>query len=117
MNTAPHNLIVIDKNDTIHSMCVMHELGHLLNLVPLKDYYKCPPGFKYEDHKYRYEKMGGSGSYCFFEHNMKKSTSKRYVDGTCIMFHQLTTKCKLLFCECCGPFVKAQTLQKFNDLK
>jgi outer membrane protein OmpA-like peptidoglycan-associated protein len=115
--TAPHNLIVINKNDTIHSMCIMHELGHLMNMVPLTGYYKCPPGFVYEDHKYRYEKMGGSGSHCSFGNDKAKSTAKRYVDGTCIMFHQLTLKCKLEFCECCAPFVKAQALQKFHDLK
>ena len=42
--TAPHNLIVIDSNDIIHSMCVMHELGHRMNMTPLAGSYKAPPG-------------------------------------------------------------------------
>lgn len=109
--------MVINKNDTLHSMCVMHELGHLMNMVPLKDYFKCPPGFEYSDHKYWYSKMGGAGSHCSYGHDKSKSTANLYVDGKCIMFHQLTLKCMLSFCDSCNPFVKAQTLQKFCDLK
>jgi peptidoglycan hydrolase-like protein with peptidoglycan-binding domain len=115
--TPPNNLIVIKKDDTLHSMCVMHELGHLINMVPLKNYYKCPPGFSLTDHKYSYSGMGGSGSHCSYGHNKSKSTAKRYVEGKCIMFHQLTLTCTLSYCDSCSPFVKAQTIKKFNDLK
>jgi hypothetical protein len=114
--TPPHNLIKISSNDTVHSMCVMHELGHLMNMVPYAGHYSCPPGFSYGDHSHAYVKMGGSGSHCSFEHDSKKSSKKRYVDGKCIMFHQLNTLCKLKYCESCAPFVKAQMLRAFGEL-
>jgi len=114
--TPPHNLIVIDKNDTIHSQCVMHELGHLMNMVPYSGYYNCPPGFKYNDHQYAYIEMGGAGSHCHFKHDKSKSTSALYVDGRCIMFHQLNYNCQLSYCPDCTKFIKAQTLHKFKDL-
>ena|GEM_PF-5634980 len=36
--SAPHNLIVIDTDNTIHTMCVMHELGHIMNMTPFVGY-------------------------------------------------------------------------------
>jgi hypothetical protein len=114
--SAPHNLIVIDFNDTIHSMCVMHELGHIMNMTPLAGSYKAPPGLTL-NHKYAYTGMGGSGSHCAFEIDKSKSNEKRNVDGKCIMFHQLTTVCELAYCPECAPFVKAQALEKFQELK
>ncbi len=114
--SAPHNLIVIDTNDTIHSMCVMHELGHIMNMTPLAGSYKAPPGLTL-NHKYAYTGMGGSGSHCAFEIDTAKSTATRNVDGKCIMFHQLNRNCKLIYCPECAPFVKAQALEKFQELK
>ena len=114
--TAPHNLIVIDTDDTIHSMCVMHELGHIMNMTPLAGSYKAPPGLTL-NHKFAYTGMGGSGSHCSFEIDKAKSTAKVNVDGKCIMFHQLNKNCKLIYCPECAPFVKAQALVKFQELK
>jgi hypothetical protein len=115
--TAPHNLIVIDSDDTIHSQCCMHELGHIMNMVPFKGYYKTPPGFTLADHTHSYEKMGGSGSHCSWEIDTANSTATENVDGKCIMFHQLNQNCKLVFCPECAPLVKAQALEKFHELK
>jgi outer membrane protein OmpA-like peptidoglycan-associated protein len=128
--TAPHNLIVIDPSDTIHTQCCLHELGHIMNMVPYKGYYKMPPGFtlgdppaatSYEstgDHTHSYDgKRGGSGSHCSFEIDKAKSTLAKYVDGKCIMFHQLNSNCKLVYCPECAPLVKAQALEKFHELK
>lgn len=114
--TAPHNLIVIDKDDTIHSMCVMHELGHIMNMTPLAGSYKAPPGLAL-DHKHAYTGMGGAGSHCSFEIDTAKSTKTRNVDGKCIMFHQLNKNCKLVYCPECARFVKAQALEKFQELE
>jgi hypothetical protein len=97
-------------------MCVMHELGHIMNMTPLAGSYKAPPGLAL-DHKHAYTGMGGSGSHCAFEIDKTKSTKTRNVDGTCIMFHQLTKKSKLLYCPECARFVKAQALEKFQELK
>ncbi|NLW30480.1 MAG: peptidoglycan-binding protein [Fibrobacter sp.] len=107
---APHNLVVINSNDTIHSQCVMHELGHLMKMVPDPTYYLCPPGFNYADHTMKYTKMGGSGSHCSYKINKALSTKTKYVDGRCIMFHQLNNNCELIYCPDCLPFVKAQAL-------
>lgn len=115
--TAPHNLIVIDSDDTIHSQCCLHELGHIMNMVPLKGYYKTPPGYALTDHTHAYEKMGGSGSHCSWEIDASKSTATHNVDGKCIMFHQLNKNCKLVYCPECAPLVKAQALEKFHELK
>ena len=114
--TAPHNLIVIYNEDTIHSMCVMHELGHIMNMVPQSGNYKAPPGLLL-NHKFAYEGKGGSGSHCGFEIDKTASNSLVFIDGKCIMFHQLTLACELKYCPECAPFVKAQGLQKFQDLK
>ncbi|NLW32388.1 MAG: hypothetical protein GXY77_13135, partial [Fibrobacter sp.] len=111
-SVSPHNLVVIDKNDTIHSQCVMHELGHLMNMVPYKGIYNCPPEFKYNDHTYRYIGMGGSGSHCSYKVDKKLSTKSKYVDGRCIMFHQLNFNCELVYCDQCRPFINAQSLLK-----
>lgn len=114
--SAPHNLIVIKKDDTLHTMCVMHELGHIMNMTPLAGSYKAPPGLSL-NHKFAYTGMGGSGSHCSFEIDKTKSTATKNVDGKCIMFHQLNKNCKLVFCTECAPFVKAQALEKFQELK
>ena len=114
--SAPHNLIVIDFDDTIHSMCVMHELGHIMNMTPLAGSYKAPPGLTL-NHKYAYTGMGGSGSHCAYEIDKALSTAKVNADGKCIMFHQLNPNCKLIYCPECAPFVKAQALVKFQELK
>ncbi len=111
--TAPHNLIVIDTNDTIHSMCVMHELGHLINMVPEPSRYACPPGFVHADHSHSYVGRGGAGSHC--SHDCDPSTTPALVvDGKCIMFHQLNYNCTLEYCPDCLTFVKAQNLTGFH---
>lgn len=109
--TAPHNLIVIDSNDTIHTMCVMHELGHLINMGPMSYSVNCPPGFTYADHTKMYQ---SNGAHCWSGGSLSGGKGK---DGTCIMYHQLNTKCTLAFCADCTPFVRAQKLESFNDLK
>jgi hypothetical protein len=114
--SAPHNLIVIDSDDTIHSMCVMHELGHIMNMTPLAGSYKAPPGLTL-NHKYAYTGMGGAGSHCAFEIDKTTSTKKKNEAGKCIMFHQLNYGCKLIYCPECAPFVKAQALITFQELK
>lgn len=113
--TAPHNLIVIDSNDTIHTMCVMHELGHLMNLGPLKERVNCPDGFKYEDHTKLYE---SNGAHCYSGGNLVTDSSGDKIgnNGTCIMYHQLNTSCLLEYCSYCAPFVKGMKLKKFKDL-
>jgi hypothetical protein len=115
--TAPHNLIVIDKDDTIHTQCVLHELGHIINMVPYPGYYKTPPGFSLTDHTHSYIKMGGAGSHCSWEINTATSTPKLNDNGKCIMFHQLNYECKLVYCPECEPLVKAQSILKFQELK
>jgi hypothetical protein len=97
-------------------MCVLHELGHIMNMVPLAGSYKAPPGLSL-NHKFAYTGMGGSGSHCAFEIDKSSSTKTRNVDGKCIMFHQLNLNCKLIYCPECAPFVKAQALTKFQELK
>jgi hypothetical protein len=127
---APHNLIVIDPDDTIHTQCCLHELGHIINMVPYSGYYKMPSGFKLGnppiatewdstgDHSHSYDgSRGGSGSHCSWEIDKKKSTFSKYQDGKCIMYHQLNKNCKLIFCPECAPLVKAQALEKFHELK
>lgn len=113
--TAPHNLIVIDSNDTVHTMCVMHELGHLMNLGPLETRVNCPDGFKYEDHSKLYE---SNGAHCYSGGTLiKDSDGDKIGDGgTCIMYHQLNTNCSLEFCSNCAPFLKGMKLKKFKDL-
>ena len=108
--TAPHNLVVIDSNDTIHTMCVLHELGHLMNMGPMAYSVKCPPGFKYTDHTKMYK---SNGAHCYSGGTLVGGKGK---NGTCIMYHQLNKKCKLKFCDLCEPFVRAQKLEKFKDL-
>ncbi|MBK9577610.1 MAG: hypothetical protein IPO40_11065 [Fibrobacteres bacterium] len=118
--TAPHNLIVINSNDTVHTMCVLHELGHVMNMVPLAGSYKAPPGMTLADHTLSYKGHGGAGSHCKWkvESTVPHATlGTVYFDGHCIMFHQLTTKCELVYCPDCAPFVKAQALRSFGDLK
>ncbi|MBD3345256.1 MAG: hypothetical protein GF401_09365 [Chitinivibrionales bacterium] len=56
--TPPNNLIVIDKNDTIHSMCIMHELGHLMNMVPLKEGQSLKAYFAFDCMKEFFNKYG-----------------------------------------------------------
>ncbi|MDQ3003698.1 MAG: hypothetical protein M3Y08_20870, partial [Fibrobacterota bacterium] len=114
--SAPHNLIVIKTDDTIHTMCVLHELGHIMNMTPLAGSYQVPPGLTL-NHKFAYTKMGGSGSHCAFEIDKVNSTATKNVDGKCIMFHQLNKNCKLVYCPECAPFVRAQGLLKFQELK
>ncbi|MBN2037192.1 MAG: peptidoglycan-binding protein [Chitinispirillaceae bacterium] len=113
-SVSPHNLVVIDSNDTIHSQCVLHELGHLMKMVPYTGYFDCPPGFNYSDHTKKYIEMGGSGSHCSYNIDKTKSTSVLFVDGRCIMFHQLNRNCELIYCPDCAPFVKAQSLSKLK---
>jgi outer membrane protein OmpA-like peptidoglycan-associated protein len=114
-SSPPHNLIVIDADNTIHSHCVMHELGHLMNMVPISGgKYSCPPGFNYSDHTHAYTGMGGSGSHCSYKIDVSLSTADRNVDGRCIMFHQLNKNCELKFCPECDSFVKAQSLKKLG---
>ncbi|MBK8800539.1 MAG: peptidoglycan-binding protein [Fibrobacteres bacterium] len=118
--TPPHNLIVISSNDTIHTMCVLHELGHVMNMVPLAGYYKAPPGMSLSDHTLSYRGHGGSGSHCQWKVESivpDPDLGSRFFDGHCIMFHQLTAKCELVFCPDCAPFVKAQALRNFGDLR
>jgi outer membrane protein OmpA-like peptidoglycan-associated protein len=116
-SSPPHNLIVIDPDDTIHSQCILHELGHLMNMVPITGGYQCPPGFNYTDHTHAYTGMGGSGSHCSYKIDKTASTAIVNVDGKCIMFHQLNKNCELTYCPECAPFVQAQSLRKFGDLK
>jgi outer membrane protein OmpA-like peptidoglycan-associated protein len=115
--SPPHNLIVIDTDDTMHSQCILHELGHLMNMVPMKDRFSCPPGFSYADHTHAYLGMGGAGSHCSYKIDTTKSTDKLNVDGRCIMFHRLNNNCELIYCPECAPFVEAQSLKSFGDLK
>ncbi len=114
--TPPHNLIVIDNNDTIHSQCVAHEVGHLINMVPGKNAYGFPSGFSASDHKDQYTGMGGSGSHCSWEIDKSTSTASHNDDGKCIMFHQLNYNCKLVFCPSCKPIVMAQSIKKLGEL-
>jgi hypothetical protein len=129
-SVAPHNLIVIKSDDTIYTQCCLHELGHIINMVPYKGYYKMPPGFTLGtppkatewvstgDHTHSYDgSRGGSGSHCSWEIDKTKSTLAKYAEGKCIMFHQLTKSCKLVYCPECAPLVKAQALVKFHELK
>jgi len=109
--TAPHNLVVISSDDTVHTMCVLHELGHLMNMGPMAYSVKCPPGFDYTDHTKMYE---SNGAHCYSGGILVAGKGK---DGTCIMYHQLNTKCSLEFCDLCAPFVKAQALESFQDLE
>jgi outer membrane protein OmpA-like peptidoglycan-associated protein len=115
--TAPHNLVVIDPDDTIHSQCVLHELGHIINMVPYAGYYKTPPGFTLSDHTHKYVKMGGAGSHCSWEIDTTASSPRENVNGKCIMFHRLNYECKLVYCPECEPLVKAQSILKFQELK
>lgn len=115
-STAPHNLIVIDFDNTIHSMVIMHELGHLINMVPIAGGCACPPGFSYANQKHAYSGKGGSGNHCSYKIDKKASTPSIYVDGRCIMFHQLNPKCELKFCPECAALVNAQTLKKFGEI-
>jgi outer membrane protein OmpA-like peptidoglycan-associated protein len=115
--TAPHNLVVIDKDDTIHSQCVLHELGHIINMVPFAGHYKAPPGFALGDHTHSYIKMGGAGSHCSWEIDATASSPRENVNGKCIMFHRLNYECKLVYCPECEPLVKAQSILKFQELK
>ncbi|HOX50391.1 MAG TPA: hypothetical protein PKY05_02800 [Fibrobacteria bacterium] len=118
--TPPHNLIVIDADNTIHTMCVLHELGHLMNMTPYPGSYKAPPGLTLAEHTDAYVAHGGAGSHCKWEIESTipdAALGGIYQDGHCIMFHQLTTKTKLVFCPKCAPFVKAQALRTFGDLK
>ncbi len=115
--TAPHNLVVINGSDVIHTQVVLHELGHIINMVPIAGSYKAPPGMKLSEHSLSYTGMGGAGSHCSWEIDKTKSTATRNVDGKCIMFHQLNYNCKLVYCPDCAPFVKAQSLLVFHDLK
>jgi hypothetical protein len=115
--TAPHNLVVIDSNDTIHTQVCLHELGHIMNMVPKTGSYKAPPGLNVSEHTKSYTGMGGSGSHCSFEIDTAKSTASLNVDGKCIMFHQLNRNCKLIYCPDCAPFVKAQGLLRFQELR
>ncbi|MBK9577613.1 MAG: hypothetical protein IPO40_11080 [Fibrobacteres bacterium] len=118
--TPPHNLIVIDADNKIHTMCVLHELGHLMNMTPYAGSYKAPPGLALADHTDAYVAHGGAGSHCKWEIEStipNAALGGIYQDGHCIMFHQLTTKTKLVFCPKCAPFVKAQALRSFGDLK
>jgi hypothetical protein len=114
--SAPHNLIVIKTDVTLHTMCVMHELGHIMNMTPFAGSFKAPPGLTL-NHKYAYTGMGGQGSHCAFEINKATSTPTKNDDGKCIMFHQLNKNSKLVYCPECAPFVKAQALEKFQELK
>ena len=109
--TAPHNLVVIDSDDTRHSMCVMHELGHLINMCPMSRNRNCPPDFEYTEHPKMY---WSNGAHCWSGGTLVSSKGK---NGSCIMYHALNTSCSLAFCEHCDPFVKAQKLESFNDLK
>jgi hypothetical protein len=108
--TAPHNLVVISANDTVHTMCVLHELGHLMNMGPMAYSVNCPPGFNYTDHTKMYK---SNGAHCYSGGTLVGGKGK---DGTCIMYHQLNTSCSLAFCAECAPFVRAQKLTAFKDL-
>ena len=96
-------------------MCVMHELGHLINLGPLETRVNCPDGFEYNDHTKLYE---SKGAHCYSGGTVH---TDKYGDtigdnGTCIMYHQLNYDCSLEFCSYCAPFAKAMKLKKFKDL-
>lgn len=114
--TAPHNLIVINTDNTIHTQCVMHELGHLINMVPGVNGYGSPPGLSHSDHSHQYTGMGGAGSHCSYQYNTVLSSRTKYADGKCIMFHALNPNCMAIYCPDCSKFVKAQGLQVFGVL-
>ena len=109
--TAPHNLIKISSDDTVHTMCVMHEIGHLINMGPMSYSVNCPDGFEYGDHTKMYK---SNGAHCYSGGSL---VSGKGSGGTCIMYHQLNTSCTLEYCSLCLPFVKAMSLETFKDLK
>ncbi len=116
---APQIVIQYSPDARVVSGTIVHEMGHLINMVPYEGYYHAPSGFKIGDHPFRYIKHGGSGSHCSWK--AKKGQDGKanpiWIDGHCVMFHADADTVPADFCDTCATFVKAQSLLSFSDLK
>lgn len=116
---APQILIVNSGGIRVVSGTIVHEMGHLMNMVPYPGYYKAPPGLAITEHIHRYIEHGGWGSHCSwkakFDH--EKDGTPIWVDGHCVMYHADADTVPADFCDTCATFVKAQSLLSFSDLR
>ncbi|MBK9576846.1 MAG: peptidoglycan-binding protein [Fibrobacteres bacterium] len=118
-SNAPQILIKFSSDARVISGTIIHEMGHLINMVPYPGYYHAPPGLRVDAHPFRYDKHGGSGSHCSYKakKGVDDDGDPTFENGHCVMFHADAPTVPADFCPTCATFVKAQSLTAFKDLK
>lgn len=101
-----------------YDMCVSHELGHCVFQTPRNGAQTKKPESLPDHPTFYTNDQGGQGPHCSFEATLvtdaTMTSGKRFKDGTCIMYHQLFTGCKQVFCDNCVPYLQ---LQDMTELK
>jgi hypothetical protein len=105
-------IVVCDSTDMFNDT-ITHETGHAFNQTPRPT--KQPASLGNHPNQYtEADGHGGSGSHCSTDKVAEAVSAEyaggRWLDGTCIMFHQQTKACKHEFCATCDPYVKLQDM-------
>lgn len=95
-----------------------HEFGHKFSQTP-----EASTLASLNLHPWQYVGHGGSGSHCRYDAKGrndaanwqdKNETIPEPQDGTCIMYHQYSSKCSHEFCECCQPYLQLERMESLR---